>query len=414
MIVSGNTTPPIDDTRRFDVCVVGAGLVGLAVARALVESLTGISVLLIDKEDRVAAHQSGHNSGVVHSGLYYAPGSLKARLCLAGSELIHQYCADNGLPIRRSGKLVIATDPAQLTALDVLHRRGIANGLVGIERLDPDGIRHHEPHATGIAALHVPQAGVTDYPAIAVQLAADLRAVGASIALGSPVTTITHDAGGVAVATGDTTYSARVLVNCAGLHSDRIALLAGLDPSVRIVAFRGEYYRLAASAEHLVNALVYPIPDPRFPFLGVHFTRRIDGTVEVGPNAVLALGRENYRGAPRSWSDVAEMMRHRGFWRLAMRHWRPGLAEMINSRSQRRYANLARALVPEIDVDDLVPGDSGVRAQAVARDGSLADDFVIERHGSTLHVLNAPSPAATASLAIGRHIAAEVVTLLRP
>lgn len=391
--------------RDYDVCIVGAGLVGLAVGRALMERHEGISLLVLEKEDRVAAHQSSHNSGVVHSGLYYRPGSLKARLCVEGRDEVFRVCGAEGIPFRRSGKLVIASDRSEIAALDELELRGRANGLSGLVRLGPQGIRDIEPEAVGLEALHVPEAGVADFPALAAHLASRLTAGGADVATGRAVSAIEHGASGVAVTAGGERFAAKLLVNCAGLHSDRVAALAGIEPPVRIVPFRGEYYRMQEPAAGLVRALVYPVPDPRFPFLGVHFTRRIDGTVEVGPNAVLALGREHYRGSSPTWSDVREVAGTPGFRRLAATHWRAGLGELVRSKSARLYARQARRLVPAVRRADLLPGGAGVRAQAVARDGSLVDDFVIEEAGPTVHVLNAPSPGATASLAIGRHVA---------
>jgi L-2-hydroxyglutarate oxidase len=349
---------------------------------------------------------------VVHSGLYYRPGSLKAALCVEGREAVERFCSEEGVGFRRSGKLVVATDLSELAALDELERRGHANGLFGLRRLRSEEIAEVEPHAVGIAALHVPDAAVTDFPAMAGRIAAHLTSAGARIATSHPVSAITPGVSGVVVTAGSERFSARVLVNCAGLHSDRVAVLAGVKTAVRIIPFRGEYYRLSDPAAALVRGLVYPVPDPRFPFLGVHFTRRVDGTVEVGPNAVLALGREHYRGARTDWSDVAEILASRGFRRLAWRHWREGWRELRSSRSTRRYAALARRLVPALTAKDLLPGGAGVRAQAVGPDGSLLDDFVIERAGPTIHVLNAPSPGATASLAIGRHIARMVRPLL--
>lgn len=397
-----------DDT--FDVCVVGAGLVGLSVATALAEMFDGIGIAVVDKEASVAAHQSSHNSGVVHSGLYYAPGSLKAQLCVEGRRAMYAMCEREGVEYRRSGKLVVATDPRELPALEELERRGRANGLIGLERLGRNGIRDHEPAAIGVAALFVPEAGVADFPALARALAHRLVAGGASVLTSHPVTAIDRTADGVAVSAGTRSLRARVLVNCGGLHADRIAAMAGVVSPIRIVPFRGEYYRLAATAADRINALIYPVPDPRFPFLGVHFTRRIDGGVEVGPNAVLALGREHYRGEPPNWSDLREILAAPGFRRLARRHWRAGTREMVRSRSRRLYSRSAARLVPGITHDQLIAGGVGVRAQAVGPDGALLDDFVIERAGPTLHVLNAPSPAATACLAIGRRIAGVVRT----
>lgn len=398
---------------RVDVCIVGAGLVGLAVGRALSESHRGASILIVDKEDSIAAHQSSHNSGVVHSGLYYKPGSLKARLCVEGRDAVYRICGDNGIPVRRSGKLVIAVRPSEIPALEELERRGRANGLVGLQRLGPDGIREHEPQAAGITALHVPEAGVADYPGLAAHMASELKRGGGELLTGSEVTAIGHGVDDVHVTAGDRRIRAKVLVNCAGLYSDRIASMAGVSSEVRIIPFRGEYYRMSQDGASLVRALIYPVPDPRFPFLGVHFTRRIDDTVEVGPNAVLALGREHYRDTDPRWADVRETLANPGFRRLALRHWVSGTRELLSSRSTYLYARLARRLVPATRRDHLQPGGAGVRAQAVRPDGSLVDDFVIEEAGNTVHVLNAPSPGATASIAIGRHIAREVEPLLR-
>ena len=389
----------------YDVCIIGAGLVGLGVAHALSASHDGISLAIVDKESAVAAHQSSHNSGVAHSGLYYRPGSLKARLCVEGRRMLEEYCEASGVAFDRSGKLVIATRPAELEPLDELERRGLANGLAGIRRLDVDGIREIEPAATGLQALQVPEAGVVDFPAVAAHLAGDIASRGADVRTGHEVSRIDHDGRGARIRVADQEIQARVLVNCAGLHSDRVAFMAGVRSPVRIVPFRGEYYTLVPEAAHLVQALIYPVPDPRFPFLGVHFTRRIDDTVEVGPNAVLALGREQYRGVEANWADFRETLGFPGFRKLVGRHWWTGATEMVRSRSRRMYAGSARSLVPEVRPEHLVPGGAGIRAQAVAPDGSLVDDFVIEEAGPTVHVLNAPSPGATASLAIGAHVA---------
>lgn len=402
----------MDEQSHFDVVIVGGGLIGLATARALVDRFEGLSLAVLDKEDGVARHQSGHNSGVIHSGLYYKPGSLKARLCVEGRRAIYELCEAEGIACDRSGKLVIATESSEIPALDELERRGRANGLQGLRRLTPEEITEFEPEATGIAALHVPEAGVVDFPAVAEHHAKVLADAGASVVTGAEVTAIAHTVDGVAVTARERSFSARVLVNCAGLQSDLVAALAGVEPGVRIVPFRGEYYKLTADAASLVRTLIYPVPDPRFPFLGVHFTRRIDGSVEVGPNAVLALGREHYRGAKADWAELRSVLAHSGFRRLASSHWKSGIAEMFNSRSTRLYARLARKLVPALQREHLVPGGAGVRAQAVDGSGKLVDDFVIERAGATVHVLNAPSPGATASLAIGQYIASEVEPVL--
>ena len=390
----------------YDVCIIGAGLVGLGVGRALAESHPGIGLAILDKEPTVAAHQSSHNSGVVHSGLYYRPGSLKAKLCVEGRRALKELCSAEGISFHESGKVVIASHLSELAALDELERRGVANGLIGLRRLDQAGLREIEPAAIGVAALHVPEAGVVDFPQVAASLAKALASRGADILTGQRVESVSLNGQGARIRSGDMEIRARVVVNCAGLQSDRIASLAGVRSDVRIVPFRGEYYTLTPEAAHLVRALIYPVPDPRFPFLGVHFTRGIDGTVEVGPNAVLAIGREHYRGASPNWAELRETLALPGFRKLARRHLWTGAREMVRSRSRSMYARAARALVPGVETRHLAGGGAGVRAQAVDPNGRLIDDFVIEEAGPSIHVLNAPSPGATSSLAIGAHIAA--------
>lgn len=387
---------------RHDVVIVGAGIVGMATAHALQTRLPGIEVAVLEKEDAPGRHQTGHNSGVVHSGLYYRPGSLKARLCVDGRRRLLEFCDAQGIPVGRHGKVVVATTPDQLPALDELWDRGHANGLSGLERLGPDGIRDVEPHADGIAGIRVPETAVVDYSAVTEKLVSMLSG---ELVTGAQVDGIEVRDGGVRVRAADRSFDARALVNCAGLHTDRVAALAGVQTGLRIVPFRGEYYRLTAGASGLVNGMIYPVPDPRFPFLGVHFTRRIDDSVEVGPNAVLALAREHYRGARPSPGDLWDTLSFPGFWKLARRHWRQGAEEMWHSLRAASYARLARSLVPELAPGDLEPGGAGVRAQAVDRQGRLLDDFEIVEAGTAVHVLNAPSPAATSSFAIGDHVA---------
>ncbi|MCY3561793.1 MAG: L-2-hydroxyglutarate oxidase [bacterium] len=387
---------------RYDVVVVGAGIVGLATARALTARLPGAALGVIEKEPAVATHQSGHNSGVLHTGLYYTPGSLRARLCVAGHRAMTEFCQEAGLPFRAGGKVVVATSEAQVPRLDELQRRGALNGVQGLRRVGPEELRELEPHASGVAALAVPQAAAVDFAAVARHIAAGLAA---EVGTDAPLEAVEVVAEGVRLHAGGRSWQARLVLNCAGLHSDRVARLAGASPEVRIVPFRGEYYRLSEQAASLCRSLIYPVPDPAFPFLGVHFTRRVDGTVEVGPNAVLALGREHYRDRSPNLADVAEMLRFGGFWRLVARHWRAGSAEFWRSRIRRVYARSARALVPEVRGADLLAGGAGVRAQAVGADGRLLDDFCIQESPGFVHVLNAPSPAATASLAIGDHLA---------
>jgi L-2-hydroxyglutarate oxidase len=395
---------------RCDAAVVGGGLVGLATALAL--SKRGLAVAVLEAEDRLAAHQSGHNSGVIHSGLYYKPGSLKARLSVAGAHALYELCAEEGIAHERCGKLVVATEPEELPRLDELARRGSANGLAGLRRLGPEELREVEPHAAGIAALHVPDTGIVDYPAVARAYARRVEARGGIVRTGARVTAVRNEAGGVVVESVSGLVRARLLVNCAGLQSDRVARLAGADPEVRIVPFRGEYYDLRPEARGLVRGLIYPVPDPRFPFLGVHLTRRVDGTVEAGPNAVLAWRREGYRKGSFAPRDAASILGFHGFWHLAARHWRTAAMEVRRSWSKARFARDLARLVPALTPADLTAGGSGVRAQAVDARGNTLDDFHLVESERAIHVLNAPSPGATASLAIGEEIAGRALEML--
>ena len=395
-------------TARYDVAVIGGGIVGLATARAVAARLPGVDLVVIEKETEPATHQTGHNSGVLHTGIYYTPGSLRAKLCVRGHRAMAEFCRHEGLPFGGGGKVVVATTRAQVPRLEELQRRGNLNGVRGLRRLDGDELREREPHARGVAALDVPEAASVDFAAVARRIAAHLPG---DLRTGAPLEAV-EIGEPVGLHAGGSMCTARLVVNCAGLHSDRVARLAGVTPEVRIVPFRGEYYRLSDQAASLVRSLIYPVPDPTFPFLGVHFTRRVDGTVEVGPNAVLALGREHYRGSRPNAADIAEMLRFGGFWRLVGRHWRAGSAEFWRSRIRSVYARSARALVPEVTGADLLPGGAGVRAQAVGADGRLVDDFHIQNSPGFIHLLNAPSPAATASLAIGEHVAELVVRRL--
>lgn len=387
----------------FDVVVIGGGIVGLATAMALTEQ--GRRVLVLEKEAELAAHQTGRNSGVIHSGLYYRPGSLKARLCTAGREAMFEFCARHRIPCERCGKVVIATDDRDRARLDELERRGHANGLTGLRRLSPAEIRQLEPHAAGVDGLHVLQTGIVDFREVCRAMAIEVHERGGVVRLRTPFLSARSENQGVMVNTPEERFYVRGLINCAGLHSDRVARHCGVEPDVAIIPFRGEYYTLREDRRHLVRNLIYPVPDPRFPFLGVHFTRRITGEVEAGPNAVLAFRREGYRASDVSVVDLFALVRYPGFWNMAARHWRMGLDEFRRSLSRHRFAEALRRLVPEVADEDLVPGGSGVRAQAVARDGSLVDDFRIMQAPRMIHVLNAPSPAATASIAIGRSIA---------
>lgn len=388
----------------YAVAVIGGGIVGLAAARAL-RRRHSVPLVVLEAEDHLAAHQTGHNSGVIHSGLYYRPGSLKARYCVAGRDEMYRFCSDHGIPHERCGKVVVATSVDEIEPLRELERRGRANGLAGMEWLDTAGLRRHEPRVAGLSGLWVPQTGIVDYTRVAEALASELRQSGAEVRTGARVTRIQRAAGGFVLRIGGGETRARFLLNCAGLQSDRIARMCGLAPQLRIVPFRGEYHKLVPERESLVRNLIYPVPDPRLPFLGVHFTRMIRGGVEVGPNAVLALCREGYQRSSFSARDLLAMLAYPGFWRLARRHWHSGAAEVRRSLSTSALVRDLRKLVPEIGPQDLRPHGAGVRAQAVAADGTLVDDFHILEAEGMLHVLSAPSPAATAALAIGSSLA---------
>ncbi|MFA7536734.1 MAG: L-2-hydroxyglutarate oxidase [Desulfuromonadales bacterium] len=389
----------------FDIVIVGGGIVGAATALSLAESGNGGSLLLLEKEDRLAAHQTGNNSGVIHSGLYYRPGSLKARNCIAGREALYAFCREYDLPHERCGKVVIAVGEDELPALDALERRGRENGLQGLERLDARQIREIEPHATGIAGLRVAETGIVDYVKVTEAMADRMRRRGGEIRLRARVREVRRQPGGFRLRTAAGFVSCRALINCAGLHSDRVARLCGIDPGVRIVPFRGEYYRLKPASRKLVKHLIYPVPNPALPFLGVHFTRMTDGEVEAGPNAVLALKREGYGRLSFSLRDTLETLSFPGFWRMAGGYLATGLQEYRRSFSKARFVRDLQFLLPEIRESDLLAGGAGVRAQAVGMDGKLLDDFRIAEDEGMLHVLNAPSPAATAALSIGRTIA---------
>jgi (S)-2-hydroxyglutarate dehydrogenase len=384
--------------------VVGGGILGVAVARALAGRHPSARVVVLEKEDRLAVHQTGRNSGVVHAGIYYRPGSLKARLCARGRSLLEEYAAERGLPYQRCGKLVVAVDPGELGRLDALERTARRNGVPGLRRLEGPEIQGVEPHAAGLVALHSPATAITDYAAVTRAYADDVVASGGEILLSTTVTGIRRRAGGIDVRTSRGTRRVDRLVVCAGLESDRVSRLADGADGPRIVPFRGEYMHVTAAKRDLVRGMVYPVPDPRYPFLGVHFTRRVQGGLEVGPNAVLGLHREGYRRRDIRWADVRSLGSWPGFWRLARRHWRTGVSELLGSLSVHAYMRAAGRYVPEITAADVVRGGAGIRAQAVDRDGSLVDDFRIGHEDGITTVRNAPSPAATSSLAIAEHI----------
>jgi (S)-2-hydroxyglutarate dehydrogenase len=389
---------------RHDVIVIGAGVVGLAVAIEITRRFPRLRLLILEKEDGVARHQSGHNSGVIHSGVYYKPGSLKARLCVAGAAAMIEFCREHGIPHKVCGKVIVATEPEQLPRLEQLRCRGEANGLAGLRLVNPEELPAFEPHVRALKALLVPSTGITDYALVCQKYAELISAAGSTVLTAAMVTRIERSANEIVVETPRGAFSTNALINCAGLFSDRISQMAGDIPTARIVPFRGEYYDLIPERDSLVRALIYPVPDPRFPFLGVHFTRRISGKVDAGPNAVLALAREGYRHTDINLRDLASSVTYSGTWQMARRYWRDGLAEWHRSLSKSAFVRALQRMVPEVVDNDFVPGGSGVRAQAVKPDGTLVDDFQFVPSGNILHVLNVPSPAATASLAIGKAV----------
>ncbi len=390
---------------RFDYAIIGAGIVGLATARALRALRPQERIAVIDKEPAVGRHQTAHNSGVLHAGIYYKPGSLKARLCVEGVARMREFCAEQGIPVDDCGKVIVATNEDELARLEQLMDRGRANSVPGLRMIGPEELREIEPYARGLRAIHSPFTAVLDFAQVARTLAQVLRRQGVSFHLGMKVETARIEEGTVLLTDrfGREVRAHRV-INCAGLYADRVAQLLGETPTVRILPFRGEYY-LLRPGQQWVRALIYPVPDPRFPFLGVHFTKRITGDFEAGPNAVLAFAREGYRLRDVCMRELGQMLTYKGFRRMVRRHWRTGLAELHRSLSKRAFWRALQKLVPDIGLEDLIPGGSGVRAQAVAPDGSLVDDFAVLARPHAVHVLNAPSPAASASLAIGEHIA---------
>ncbi|HKP97423.1 MAG TPA: L-2-hydroxyglutarate oxidase [Fibrobacteria bacterium] len=391
--------------KRTDILIAGGGIVGLATAWRLLQRFPDRKVLVLEKESGVARHQTGHNSGVIHSGIYYKPGSFKALLCRRGYAEMVDFCRENGVPHDICGKLVVAVSRAELPQLEILRQRAGANGLRDVTVLERGGFERYEPHVAGLKALHVPETGIVDYVKVSEKLAERIRGLGGDIQLSRRVESLRTLPGEKIVKAGDAEYAAAFFINCGGLMSDRVARLDGIDPGVSIVPFRGEYYDLDAQAQTLVKNLIYPVPDPAFPFLGVHFTRMVGGGVECGPNAVLAFKREGYRKSDVSAKDLAEVLGNPGFRKLAAKHWRMGLGEFHRSFSKAAFVKALQRLLPEVRGSMLKPAGSGVRAQALRRDGSLVDDFAFAGGPRSLHVLNAPSPAATASLAIGKEIA---------
>jgi 2-hydroxyglutarate dehydrogenase len=405
--MSGDPPP-----NQCDIVVVGAGILGLAAARELTRRSPDLRVAVLEKEDEVGFHQTGHSSGVIHAGIYYTPGSLKARLCTTGARELYEYCEERGIPHERCGKVIVATSEAELPALAELERRGRANGVPGLRRLGAHELNEIEPHARGVAALHSPNTGIADFPAVARAFAEDVRGAGGTVTTGTAVSAVSDGRGEVAVEHSGGTTLARAALVCAGAWADRLAVKAGAPADPRIVPFRGAYVRLRPERRELVRGLIYPVPDPELPFLGVHLTRHVDGEVLVGPTALLSPARDAYRLRTVRGRDVRESLAWPGTWRMARRFWRTGLDEIGYAASRRRLVRAAARFVPELEPSDVLDGPAGVRAQALGRDGRLVDDFVFSRTAQTLHVRNAPSPAATSALAIAREIADQAEPLL--
>jgi (S)-2-hydroxyglutarate dehydrogenase len=393
--------------KLFDVAIIGGGIVGTATALKLLEQ-KNYSILILEAENELAAHQTGNNSGVIHSGLYYKPGSLKALNCAAGREMMYQFCEQHNIKYDRCGKIVVAASESEIPALNLLEERGKANGLIGIKRLSKHELKDYEPHVNGIAGLFVPQTGIVDYKDVVNKYAELIINKGGIIRTNSKVSFVKTFNSEIVILTNDDEFKTKMLVNCAGLQSDRVAKMCGVKPNLKIIPFRGEYYKLKKEKEYLVKNLIYPVPDPQYPFLGVHFTRMIKGGVEAGPNAVLAFKREGYKKTDFSLRDVVEMKFYPGFWKMAMKHYKMGIDEFRRSFSKKLFVKSLQKLIPDVQYDDVYPEGAGVRAQALEPDGKLVDDFRIAETKRMIHVLNAPSPAATASLSIGEKIASMI------
>ena len=395
---------------QYDLAIIGGGILGLATALKITAAHADVKLLLLEKEAELARHQTGNNSGVIHSGLYYRPGSLKARLCVSGRRELMAFCDEHDVPYEICGKVVVATSAAELPRLDELQRRGEANGLKDLAIIGPERLKEIEPHATGIKGLYVPETGIVDYRKVAAAYAGKVRDANGDIRLSQRVVGILDRGAEIVLQTSGGDYRTKYLINCGGLQSDILAQLTSIgrnqsdDEEHRIIPFRGEYYKIAAEREYLVKNLIYPVPDPTFPFLGVHFTRMARGGVEAGPNAVFAYAREGYRHSDISLPDLWRTLSFRGFWAITGKYWQTGFGELYRSLSKKAFVRALQKLLPEIGASDLVPGGAGVRAQAVSASGALVDDFIIRQNQRAIHVLNAPSPGATASLAIGQQI----------
>ena len=393
------------ESSQYDIVIIGGGILGLSTAMQLLERSPQWRVAVVEKEEELATHQTGHNSGVMHSGIYYRPGSRKAQFCVAGLNNMIKFCEENEIEFQQCGKVIVALHESELGRLQDLYERGTANGVRDLEIVGPERLKEIEPHTAGVRALWAPHTGIVDFTKVAAAFANKFQQAGGDIFTGAAGKKITRSTGSVALETTKGTLQVKYLINCAGLYADKVASMTGENIGVRIIPFRGEYYTLRQESHHLVSGLIYPVPDPQFPFLGVHFTRNIKGHVEAGPNAVMALRREGYRKRDFSLGDSLGNLAYPGFWKMALKYWKIGMGEVYRSYSRRVFLRDLQRLLPEIQNSDLASGGSGVRAQAVARDGTLLDDFSIIQSGDAIHVLNAPSPGATSSLAIGEHIA---------
>lgn len=394
---------------KYDLIIIGGGIVGLATALKIKQANPALKLLILEKEKAIATHQTGHNSGVIHSGLYYKPGSLKAKNCIAGYEQLIRFCDEENIPYELCGKIVVATAKEELPLLNNLYERGIQNGLKDLKMLDAEALKEYEPHVNGVGGIHVPQTGIIDYKEVARQYLKKIRILGGDIAFGEKVIGVHEQGKYREIITENSSFQTSLLVNCAGLYADKLAQMTLQAVNFKIIPFRGEYYQLSKEKEYLVKNLIYPVPDPNFPFLGVHFTRMVGGGIEAGPNAVLAFRREGYKRTAFNLREFSETLRWPGFQKVASKYWRTGLGEMYRSWSKAAFTKALQRLMPEIREEDLITGGAGVRAQACDKDGGLIDDFLILESEGVVNVCNAPSPAATSSLAIGETIAGLVM-----